>query len=221
MRYTISASELFNDLCNKIRRLELEPGSMISENEISELYNVSRSTVRTAFSKLEQINLICRFPQIGTFINTFDLDYIDSALHIRNLVEMYIVEIVINLEDKTELIKSLEENIELQVTFRGAKDYETGFSKVDSKFHNIIISSSGRSKMMEIIHDSFIHIARWKYFDIKYRNKINRLIDDHIEIFEAIKRCDVDMAKKALTKHLLTVDDDFVSYAKRNYPNYF
>ena len=221
MRYTTSASEIFDDLCYKIRRLELEPGSMISENEIAILYNVSRSTVRTAFSKLEQINLISRFPQVGTFINTFDLDYIASALHVRNLVEMDVVENVIKLEDKTELIKALEENIKLQVTFRNKMEYEAGFSEADSRFHNIIIESAGKRKMMEIIHDSFIHIARWKNFDIKHRNKINRLIDDHIGIYEAIKNNDVEMAKKVLTKHLITVDDEFVAYAKRNYPNYF
>lgn len=222
MKYTtISSSEIFEDLCDKIRRLELQPGSMISENEIAANYNVSRSTVRTAFSKLEQINLINRYPQIGTYINTFDLKYIDAALRVRNLVEMNVIEEVIKLENKGELLKRMEKNIELQETFRGATDYEDGFNEVDAKFHNMIIESVEKRLMMDIIHDSFIHIARWKNFIVKRKRTINSLIDEHVQIFGAIDHNDVKLAKEAMTNHLINMDVDFVSTAKKNYPNYF
>lgn len=222
MRYKpISSNEIFKDLCVKIRKLELEPGSMISENEIAELYNVSRSKIRTAFSKLEQINLIKRYPQIGTFVNTFDLSYIRDALYIRNLVEMDVIEKVINLEDKTDLLNKLEENLKLQELFRNKKNYEDDFKDIDADFHNSILESVGKHEVMDIIHDSFIHIARWKYFDIQFRNRINMLIDDHNQLFNSIKNNDIIIAKETMCRHLINMDDSFINQAKKEFPNYF
>ena len=222
MKYaTMSCTEILEDLCNKIRKLELEPGAMISENEIALLYNVSRSSVRTVFSKLEQINLIERYPQIGTIISPFDLNYIHDALYIRNLVEMDVMEDAINLEDKKVLISNLEKNIKLQEKFLNSSDYEAEFKAIDSRFHYIILESAGKKGLMDIIKDSIIHIERWKNFDIKSRNKINMLIDEHSLILEAIKNNDIKMAKKILNKHLLSMEDSFIMKAKLEYPSYF
>ena len=217
----MSCTEILKDLCNKIRKLELEPGAKISENEIALLYNVSRSSVRTVFSKLEQINLIERYPQIGTIICPFDLRYIHDALYIRYLVEMDVIEDVVKLKDKKALIGKLEDNIKLQETFRNSFDYESEFKCIDSKFHNIILVSVGKEGLIDIIKDSMIHVERWKNFDIRSRNKINLLIDEHRFILDAIKKNDIEVAKKVLKKHLLSMEDSFITQSKLEYPGYF
>jgi DNA-binding GntR family transcriptional regulator len=222
MRYAfMSSTEILENLCNKIRKLELEPGAKISENEIALLYNVSRSTVRTVFSKLEQMHLIERYPQIGTIISTFDLSYIHDALYIRDLVEMDVLEDVMKLKDKKVLISKLENNIKSQEKFRNSLNYEEQFKDVDDEFHGMILESVGKKALMDIIKDSIIHIERWKIFDIRSRNRINMLIDQHILIFEAIKKNDIKMAKKILNKHLLDMEDSFIMQAKLEHPDYF
>lgn len=222
MRYEfMSTTEILEDLCNKIRKLELEPGAMISENEIALLYNVSRSSVRTVFSKLEQMNLIERYPQIGTIISPFDLGYIHDALYVRDLVEMDVLIDVMKLKDKKVLISKLEDNIKLQEKFRNCLNYEEEFKEVDDEFHAMILESVGKRSLMGIIKDSIIHIERWKIFDIRSRNKINMLIDQHILILDAISKNNMRMAKKTLNKHLLDMEDSFIIQAKLEHPDYF
>ncbi|NLB19340.1 MAG: GntR family transcriptional regulator, partial [Clostridium sp.] len=124
MSYGIaSTDDILNDLCRNIRRLKFEPGAKISENEMAEFYNVSRSSIRTVFSKLEQMLLIKRFPQIGTYINPFDVEYIGSALYVRALIELDAIEKIIALDKKEYIITKLEENIALQNEYIDTKDY--------------------------------------------------------------------------------------------------
>lgn len=221
MKYAqLSTTEILDDLCDKIRRLELEPGSKISENEMAAIYNVSRSSIRTVFSKLEQMFLILRYPQIGTFISPFDLPHIKNALYIRNLVEMDAVNDIIHMKAKESVISSLQSNISQQEMLRDTKDYEAEFKKIDTEFHKIILESVGKAELMDIIKDSNIHIDRWKNFDIWYRQKIKLLIEEHTQILESIKSSDPIMAKKVMNKHLL-IDDFYVKQARMEFPNYF
>lgn len=221
MKYAqLSTTEILDDLCDKIRRLELEPGSKISENEMAAIYNVSRSSIRTVFSKLEQMFLILRYPQIGTFISPFDLPHIKNALYIRNLVEMDAVNDIIHMKEKESVISSLQSNISQQEMLRDTKDYEAEFKKIDTEFHKIILESVGKAELMDIIKDSNIHIDRWKNFDIWYRQKIKLLIEEHTQILESIKSSDPIMAKKVMNKHLL-IDDFYVKQARMEFPNYF
>jgi DNA-binding GntR family transcriptional regulator len=222
MKYNpITSAEIFNDLCEKVRKLELEPGTRISENEMAALYNVSRSTVRSAFSKLEQIDLIEIYPQIGTFISPMNMKYVYDSLYIRNLVEMDVLEDVINLEDKTALLKILKDNLKEQEQFRGNLDYDSEFEKIDHDFHYAILDSVNRQSIMEILKDSFIHICRWRNFDIRCRKRISSLIDDHGLLTYAIEQNDVKLAKETMKKHILNFNEEYLNQIKKDYPNYF
>lgn len=222
MKYNpITSIEIFNDLCEKIRKLELEPGARISENEMAALYNVSRSTIRSAFSKLEQVHLIEIYPQIGTFISPLNMNYVYDALYIRNLVEMDVLEDVIKLEDKTALIKTLKDNLEIQEQFRGFLDYDSEFEKIDQDFHYAILNSVNRQSMMEILKDSFVHICRWRNFDIRCRKRISALIDEHSILTHAIEQNDVKLAKETMKLHILNFNNEYFNQLRKDYPNYF
>lgn len=58
-------------LLNEIAEKRLTEGDMLpSEKELSEKFQVSRITVRRAFTELEQENIISRYPGKGTFISS-------------------------------------------------------------------------------------------------------------------------------------------------------
>lgn len=215
-----STDDILKDLCNRIRRLKLEPGSKISENEMSEAYNVSRSSIRTVFSKLEQMLLIKRFSQIGTFISPFDIEHINSALYVRSLIELDAIYKVILLTDKKNIINELQKNINLQDKYKNTIDYEKNFQQIDYNFHKIILDSVNMMGKMEIIKDSNIHIARWRNFDVIYRNKIPIILDEHKKILRSIITSDIKLANDYTKKHLL-VDDFYLEKAKIEFPNYF
>jgi DNA-binding GntR family transcriptional regulator len=223
MRYSpITVQEILDDLLKRIRILELKPGSMISENEMAVQYNVSRSAIRTVFSKLEQLKLISRYPQIGTFISPFDLQLIKRILYLRYLVEKDALEKLIDQKDIDVIISGLEDNIKKQESMKNTIEYESDLQPVDEEFHRIIIEAVGLEDIMEILKNGSIHVKRWRNFDVLARNKIPLMIDQHKEIVAGLKERDIHRCKKAMSEHLMSVDDqDFLEDMKSRFPDYF
>lgn len=79
--------QLYDMLKEKILRLELEPGTKISEKEIAEQLHISRTPVREAFLKLAQDELLDIIPQSGTIVSRINLEYVEEGRLIREVVE--------------------------------------------------------------------------------------------------------------------------------------
>jgi len=73
-----------NDVCREHLLSEIavgvyRPGERLpAERELSENYQVSRSTVRTALNELEEQGVVCRRPPVGTFVSDEALKRLDQ-----------------------------------------------------------------------------------------------------------------------------------------------
>ncbi len=218
-----TAEEVYQSLLRSIIEFRLEPGERISENQIAQQYNVSRSVIRTAFTRLRQLRLIEIFPQRGTYISLIDLNYISDLLMLRTAVEKEVIyEMFTSLkeEDRQSLIAKLEANLAEQEKFRNEQDYYGKFPQIDSDFHKTMIDSVGRRGLIELLDDDMLHIARWRNFDIAFDHKIPQLIEQHRAIVDAIKAENMLLAQKKMGDHLERISH-LADRAKAKYPNYF
>ena len=104
-----SINRVYDDLLERIVNLSLLPGEKISENKMSERYGVSRTVIRGAFHKLQQIDFLEIRPRSGTFITKIDFEYIRSAMLLRLALEKELMErIIANPREKAVLIKKLK-----------------------------------------------------------------------------------------------------------------
>ena len=74
-------------LKENIMRLNLKPGESISEIELSEALDVSRTPVREAIVKLSEEKLVDVFPQRGSFVSKINLNLVEEAVFLRELCE--------------------------------------------------------------------------------------------------------------------------------------
>ncbi|UUZ94098.1 GntR family transcriptional regulator [Paenibacillus sp. P25] len=78
-------------LRKNIMELKLEPGRFISEKEVIEMLQVSRTPIREAFVKLSQEELIETIPQKGSFISLIDLKLVEESRFVRETLERAVV----------------------------------------------------------------------------------------------------------------------------------
>jgi len=123
-------------------------------------------------------------------------------------------------QNRLELIRQLEENLDKQEAYRGADIYDLNFQKLDSEFHKLIISSVGRYRLVEILGDLMLHIVRWRNFDVAFDKRMPNLINQHRKIVETMKTGDFFQVQKAIAEHLETISDIRVR-AIETYPQYF
>ena len=113
--HPITSDEIFEQILNRIIQLRLEPGQLISENQMSAEYGVSRSVIRTAFTRLKQLGFIEIYPQRGTYVSLMDLSHIADLLTLRTAVEKEVLyEIFADLgeTERRQMVERLEKNLQ-------------------------------------------------------------------------------------------------------------
>ena len=77
--------EIYNQLKEEIIDLKIEPGALISENEISRRFQVSRTPVRDVFLRLCNDGLLEVLPQRGTKVSLIDMELVMATINMRYL----------------------------------------------------------------------------------------------------------------------------------------
>ena len=67
-------------LKGNIMSLELKPGELLSESDLSEKLNISRTPIREIIMILKGEHLIEVKPQAGTYVSLIDRELIDEAI---------------------------------------------------------------------------------------------------------------------------------------------
>lgn len=219
----VSADYVFVNLRKRILKLELEPGSKISENQMAEEYGVSRTIIRNAFARLNQLGLLTVYPQRGTFVSLIDIKLIGDLLILRTAVEKEELYELLSQRDEEKiekLVRELEDNIQRQEAYRNVEGYDLEFQKLDSDFHRAIAESVERYNLIQMLEDLMIHITRWRNFDVALGKRMPCLIDEHKIIVDEIKGGDFAKAQQAMANHLETISE-IRDKAKEKYSQYF
>ena len=205
---------------DQIVGLELEPFSMISEKRISEEMGVSRTPVREALARLAAHNLVDIYPQRGTFVSPFRRPDLERSQFLREALEVALVQRVIELPDRAELVKRLRAEVELQETFASILD-EQRFVQSDEDFHRLISNYAGLPGLWEEIQRSKVHMDRCRHLALASVEKdIKAITTQHIAIVDAVEAGDAVAAPAAMSIHLRRIFNTVDKVMELN-PQYF
>ncbi|WP_117885778.1 FadR/GntR family transcriptional regulator [Aureibaculum luteum] len=210
--------EVLNDIISKIRDLinykNLEPGEKLpSERMLSEKFDVSRSSIREAIQKLEFYGLLKSIPQSGTFvanIGTIGMNgMIDGILSLKDPDFKSLVQTRILLELETARLaattrnkKDLEQIKEALDAFNEKVLKGEDAVQEDLLFHLAIAQASGNStlnSLMLIITPEII--TNFEKYHVCDKNQAFLGIQEHTNIYEAIKNKKPQVAKQKMKDH--------------------
>ena len=211
-------SETQNSIISKIRDLinfkNLETGDKLpSERMLSEKFGVTRSNIREAIQKLEFYGLLKSIPQSGTFVANIGgvalNGMVNDILRLEDPDFKSLVETRILLELKTARLaatrrseKDLEEiedalNAYSEKVLNGENAVEE-----DLLFHLAIAKAAGNSTLntlMLMITPEII--TNFETYHVCDKNQARAGIQEHKNIFEAIKEQDPQKAKEKMKVH--------------------
>ena len=209
---------LQKEIIAKIRDLidykNLEPGDKLpSERMLSEKFSVSRSNLRQTIQKLEYYGILISKPQSGTFIANIGQvamkGMLDDILRLDDPDFRSLVETRILLELKTSRLAALRRTDEDLTQMKAA--LEAYNAKVlngedalqeDLLFHLSIAKASGNSTMntfMLLITPEII--TNFEKYHLCDENQAVIGIQEHTDIYEAIKLQDSKLAKEKMKFH--------------------
>lgn len=213
-----TSKTIYYKLREEIINLYLEPGTSISEKELSEKYSVSRTPVREALVRLAQEELVNIYPQRGTKVSLIDLSAVEEGRFLREHLERAVVREACK-EFIPENILALEMNLKLQKMYIENQDNKKLF-EADEQFHKLIFEGCNKKRVWNIISDGSTEFQRIRLLRLSSNSNWDDIYLQHKEILNSIKNKDQEIAEKVMKEHLNMVKFD-KSQVKQNYPNYF
>lgn len=207
-----------NSIIAKIRDLinykNLEPGEKLpSERMLAEKFGVTRSNVRDAIQKLEFYGLLKSIPQSGTFVANIGIialnGMIEDILRLDEPDFKSLVETRILLELKTASLaasRRTEDDLKhIKETLDGYKDKVLNNKEAvqeDLLFHLAIAKASGNSTMNTLMLTITPEIiTNFEKYHVCDENQAYTGIQEHADIYEAIKNQDPTLAKEKMKIH--------------------
>ncbi len=199
MRRT-SSETIYDDLKDQIIFLRLKPGEEISQAEISESFDVSRSPVRDALMRLRSEGLVVMRPQRGCWVSKIDLSRVDDECFFRLALEKSVIDRYREYMKSSDITR-LEYFIDLQKEAAEAGD-TVAFYNADDDMHSIFFEASGLMRIWQLIQRETGNHRRMRILSMGSKDVLDKNIEQHEELVEALRRRDFTLAVTIETEHL-------------------
>jgi DNA-binding GntR family transcriptional regulator len=176
---------------------------------IRELYNekaiaadlgISRTPVREALLELASQDLIIFLPRRGLMVNRFTRRDVDEIFELRKAIEMATVEKIARTSPPFDLFE-IEESLLNQRKAVKQKDY-LAFMEADRLFHTRFSDLTNNRRLIAILENirDMIHVMGVKALALEGRAL--SVIEEHQTILEAVKKGNIEEARRAMDYHL-------------------
>lgn len=203
---------------DNIISLVLEPGSFVSEKELSITMGLSRTPVREALIELSKGGIVEIFPQHGSMVSKIDYERIEEAVFLRETIEVAVVSLACD-KASVEDVNYLGDNIMLQDACL-ARDDGPGLLQLDNDFHSRLFSAAKKEFCYSLMKSMAAHFDRVRQMSL-VAMKNTKIVDDHKAIFKAIVARDAERAKETMHQHLKRYQIDKGALHKKYNPKFF
>lgn len=198
--------EAYDYIKREIVLNHFHPNEVISENQITDRLNMSRTPVREAMKQLESDGLVIMHGR-ENIVTSLTSDDVQEVYELRSLLETYALKKTIKIIPEEALDK-------ISADFDRAyadKDWDE-YLQVDTRFHELITKLEGHPRLRQFLNILKAQTARTRYVSSHNPNRMDQSIEEHKEIIKWIKNRNIDEAEKALAYHLQRVYESVRQY---------
>lgn len=198
-------TDVYDQLKVRLFTGELRSGQFVSQRELTALLGATLNPVREAIRKLEAEGLINVYAQRGIQIIEREPKAINDAFEYRLLLELNAVRhfaATAGDEPISRLTQNVQKALALLAKFPDDKAVRVKVLDEDFRFHKDLIDFQGNDIVSK--HYS-LNAARLRLFRINIGEPLQRLdvaANEHLEILEACRRRDPDLAAERLARHI-------------------
>ena len=195
------ASQVAQTLRRAIFSGQFRPGDQILESHIARQLGVSQTTVREALGHLDQMGLVHRVPNKGSFVNSLSPDEVRDRLRIRVLLEGLAWEEAAKRMDEAAFDR-LEKKL-AAIQFAAAERDYPQLADTELDFHRAIWETAGMPTLVHLLDQLTTPLFAFITLERAARN-----IEEpdpyprHKAVIEALRSGDPSVARQALEAHL-------------------
>lgn len=195
--------QVLAELRMRIISREVEAGTVLSENQLGALFDVSRSPVREALRVLASENLV-RSERMGAVVVGISEKNIEEIYDVRLMVESFTFERLLKMQTDA-LVQELRKTLEMMEIAIKYKDVDQ-FSFLDLEFHETVIKYIDHHHIMMLWTNlrpvlECLIILSMRYRMITDEKDFERVLYNHELIVEAIDKKEKNLVDLAFERN--------------------
>lgn len=190
---------VYEELREDIISCKIAPGTEIREADLAARFEVSKSPVRDALIRLEREGLVITMPRQGYRVSPVSISDMLDMFHLRAALERANIERIIRYASDEELA-----HLDVFKVYK-SEDWKGGFVAYNKAFHRRLAELGKNPRMRDQLLDLFDLMERAVQMSVSNfdHGEPQGLIQEHLEIIEAIQKRSVRAGQKISEKHVL------------------
>lgn len=211
------SDRVYEELAAAIRDLRIPPGASLSEADLAEQLQVSRTPLREAIARLVDGGLVSVLPQVGTRVEPIRLHDVEQARFVRESLESAAFTAACDKPERD--VTGLRALLTEQERCHRAHDLD-GFFTADEALHRHIFDISGYPGAWHLMQPMKMHLDRFRRLSLPTPHTLRTLIDEHTAIVDALEAGDTTRGHTHISRHARRVLDD-APLLRTRHPDYF
>jgi DNA-binding GntR family transcriptional regulator len=181
----------------------LMPGTKLAEQQIADLFKVSRTLVRQALNQLSRDRLVTLEPARGAFVAQPSVDEARQVFEVRRMVEQQMArQLCARITDAQ--VAELRAHIATEGQAIARVDV-AGRTRLLADFHVVMARMLGNEVLAQLLADL---LARCQLIALMYQSahSAEHSAEEHVAIVDAIERRDARAAARLMDLHLGNVE---------------
>lgn len=200
---SITDGEIYWEIYNAIAEQRLKPGEKLGQDELGEIFGVSKTRIRPILSQLARQCIVEIKPMKGAFVAFPSVEEARQVNQARQLIEDGIVRAAAR-QITPEHIAALQQNVEQEkeARLRGQLDVA---HRLTGEFHLRVAEIAGNAIAKEIVQGLISRDSLVVAIYQKQQGSGCCSIDAHSALIDAIASGDEELASASMKKHLVEI----------------
>lgn len=198
---TRTSDKLIDKLIQDVTDGVLRPGDQLEEAELAARFGVSRTPIREAVRALVDCGLLETRPRKGAFVRVLSakelLDLFEVAAELEGLA-CRLSAANLTHTGAEDIRNALQSCRDAQV----AED-TNAYRKANLAFHDAIHSAADNQALIEQLQQMQLHINAYRSMPYDVRGRLEKSVEEHTAICEAILAGDGDRASMLMRDHMM------------------
>ncbi|SDI41517.1 transcriptional regulator, GntR family [Alteribacillus persepolensis] len=207
MKKKLSLKEhIYNELKQAIFSRKIPLNTQLNEELLSEVFNVSRTPIRSVLKRMQNEKIIQIIPHKGAYIYQPTPKEFEDVINLRIVLEKEAIKIACKKATE-EQINELEEYTLKEEKLYKSGDYANGI-RTSTKFHHKLMTMTTNDFMIQYNQELMNIMNIYIVFHENTIQESPRSPEEHREIINAIKNRDEKKAIELIDLHFKSIRDN-------------
>jgi DNA-binding GntR family transcriptional regulator len=204
------ADQAYLQLREEIIAVELPPGTVLREEELTRRIGVGRTPIREAFQRLRRDGFVTIIPRRGTLVSEINITDLAAIYEVRARLESWAARLAAERAGEGEL-REAERLIQELATIDAGAGHETLLA-LDRRIHRFAYRCSKNTFLADTLDDyhnlslRILHVAMRRYPTLTPR--LEEVVQEQATLLDAIRRGDGDTAERVAIEHVKTFEGE-------------